>query len=104
MKANTFKTVLKKYVSLKNFIFLFIIIYTITPIVAQMTSSFLTTYFYMAVVVAAILLVFGACRLQNIRELILLVLPFIVFDLIKIVIAIVLGRTIRKLLARIGIQ
>ena len=84
MKANTFKSVLKKYVSLKNFIFLFIIIYTITPIVAQMTSSFLTTYFYMAVVVAAILLVFGACRLQNIRELILLVLPFIVFELLEI--------------------
>ena len=32
------------------------------------------------------------------------VLPFIVFDLIKIVIAIALGRTIRKRLMRIGIQ
>ena len=32
------------------------------------------------------------------------VLPFIVFDLIKIVIAIVLGRAVRKRLSRIGIQ
>ena len=32
------------------------------------------------------------------------VLPFIVFDFIKIVIAIVLGRTVRKRLSRIGIQ
>lgn len=38
----------------------------------------------MAIVVAAVLLVFGACRLQNIRELILLVLPFIVFELLEI--------------------
>ena len=84
MKANTFKSVLKKYVSLKNFIFLFIIIYSTAPIVSQITSTFLTTYFYMAIVVAAVLLVFGACRLQNIRELILLVLPFIVFELLEI--------------------
>lgn len=32
------------------------------------------------------------------------VLPFIIFDLIKIVIAIFLGRTVRKRLSRIGIQ
>ena len=84
MKANTFKSVLKKYVSLKNFIFLFIIIYSTAPIVSQITSTFLTTYFYMAIVVAAVFLVFGACRLQNIRELILLVLPFAVFELLEI--------------------
>ena len=83
MKANTFKSVLKKYATLKNLIFLFIIVYTIAPIVSQITSTFLTTYFYMAIVVAAVLLVFGACRLKNIRELVLLVLPFMVFELLE---------------------
>ena len=87
MKATTFKTVVKQYVTLKNFIFLFISIYTIMPIVSQITSSFLTTYFYMAIVVAAVLLIFGACRLQNIRELVFLILPFIAFEILEIMIS-----------------
>lgn len=83
MKANTFKSVLKKYVTLKNFIFLFIIIYTIAPFVSQITSRFFTTYFYMGIVVVAVFLVFGACRLQNVNDLVFLVLPFIAFELLE---------------------
>ena len=86
MKANTLKSVLKKHVTVKNFIFLFIIIYTIAPIVSQITSTFFTTYFYMAIVVTAVFLVFGACRLQNINDLVFLVLPFIAFEMLEMLI------------------
>ena len=84
MKTNTLKFLLKPYLTIKNIIFIFIIIYTVSPFVAQVTSTFLKTYFYMAIVVLAVALVFGTCRLKNISELVFLIAPFLLFEMLEV--------------------
>ena len=84
MKTNTLKFLLKPYLTIKNLIFIFIIIYTVSPFVAQVTSTFLKTYFYMAIVVLAVALVFGTCRLKNISELVFLIAPFLLFEMLEV--------------------
>lgn len=80
------KTFVKK-LNIKSFVFIYILMYTIMPIVAVATSRFLTTYFYMLVVVVSVLFTFYACRLNDIREYAFLLIPFILYELLTMVIA-----------------
>ena len=66
--------------------------------------------FFGMVLGLAVLYAFGTAWLAYSAEMTFMaalavgVLPFVIFDLVKIVIAIFLGRTVRKRLGRIGIQ
>lgn len=71
-----------KQLNYKVFFFAFILLYTVMPIVAQATSTFLTTYSYMMVVVAAVIYTFLACKLDRIRDYIFLLIPFIIYELL----------------------
>lgn len=64
--------------------FLFILLMTMTAIVPRLTSMYLTTYFYMSIVIITILFTFITCKINHAREYLLLLLPFIVFELLVI--------------------
>lgn len=74
-----------KQLNIKSYIFIYILLYAIVPIVSLITSRFLTTYFYMAVVVISVLFTFYACSLKNIKEYMALILPFVIYQLLDIV-------------------
>ena len=83
MKPTTVWSLIKPYLTIKNIIFLFIVIYSVSPFVSQITSRFATTYAYMLMVVAMVALVFGTCRLNNIHRLVFLITPFVLFELLE---------------------
>ena len=73
-----------KKVNIKLIIGIYIIVYTISPLINQATSIFLTTYFYMIVVVTAVAFTFLTCRLKYIREFVLMLVPFVLFEALEI--------------------
>lgn len=81
MYIDKIKNFLRK-LNLKGLIFVYILLMTVMPIVPRATSTFLTTYFYMAVVVVAAVFSFVACRLGCIKEYMLFLLPFIAYEVI----------------------
>ena len=86
MDTSKFKVWIKKF-NIKVIIVLYIIVYTISPLVNQATSSFLTTYFYMGIVVVTVVFTFVACGLKNIREYVTLLVPFVLFELLQMLVA-----------------
>lgn len=74
-----------KKVNIKLVIGVFIIVYTISPFVKQAISSYLTTYFYMVIVVAAVVFTFVTCRLKHIRDYIFLLIPFVLFQALELI-------------------
>ena len=78
------KTFVKK-LNISNVVMAYIMACTIIPIASVATSRFLTTYFYMAVVVIAVLFTFSVCRLSDMRSYAYLLIPFIVYEMFTMV-------------------
>lgn len=76
-----------KRLNMKKLIFAYILMYTVMPLVAIFTSSYLTTYSYMLVVVTAVMFTLFSCHLRDVNSFFLLLLPFILFELLTIVVA-----------------
>ncbi|MBQ6154066.1 MAG: hypothetical protein IJJ15_09990 [Ruminococcus sp.] len=76
-----------KKLNYKSYILFYILLYAVMPIVPRATSTYLTTYFYMAIVVATFIFSFVACRLGNIKEYAVLMLPFIIYALLSMVLS-----------------
>ena len=80
MYIEKIKQFLKK-VNIKTLVFIYILLMTVTPIVPRLTSMYLKTYFYMVVVLVSVLFTFLACSINKIREYIVYLLPFIVYEM-----------------------
>ena len=65
--------------TIRNLIIVYILLYSIMPIVGRLTSRYLTTYFYMAVVVALVLLILVLDRPDNLGSYGMFLLPFIIY-------------------------
>ncbi len=81
MYLDKVKQFLKK-LNFKSFVLIFLLFFGIMPIIPQAVSTYLTTYSYMALVVAVVLFTIVACRIANVRDFILFSLPFILYQLI----------------------
>ena len=65
--------------TIKNFIISYVILYSIMPIVQRLTSNYLTAYFYMAIVVALVLMILLFDQSENFNEYLTFLLPFIIY-------------------------
>ena len=83
MIAPKLKKTVKK-INIKFIIVIYILVFSISPFVQQATSRYLTTYFYMVIVVVTVIFTFVTCSIKNIREYILLLIPFILFQSLDI--------------------
>lgn len=81
MYFDRIKKFLKK-LNYKSYIFFYILMNTIMPLVAVLTSKLLTTYTFMVVALISVLFTFFACRLTNIKEYAFLLVPFIIYELL----------------------
>lgn len=79
------KNYLKK-LNYKCFVFIFMLLFGIMPILPRAVSSYLTTYSYMLLVVLAVLFTFVVCRLSRVKEFILFLLPFVLYELIVLLV------------------
>lgn len=86
MISEKIKAIVKK-LNYKSFVLFYLLLYAVMPIVPRATSTYLTTYFYMAVVVATFIFSFVACRLKDIKEYSLLMLPFILYSLLTMILS-----------------
>ena len=68
----------------RNLIIIYIILYTIMPIVARLTSRYLTTYFYMGLIVVFVLLVMVMDDAKNLNKYMSFLLPFIAFQMLSL--------------------
>ena len=84
MNLEKAKALLKK-VNIKVILVTYILIYTVSPFISQVTSRYLTTYFYMGVVVVTVVYTFVVCRLRDVKEYIFLLLPFIAFQVLQMI-------------------
>lgn len=71
-----------KKLNFKDFVMIFLLLFGIVPIIPRAVSTYLTTYFYMAIVVTVVLFTLITCRLARVKQLILLLLPFIIYETI----------------------
>lgn len=71
--------------TLRNLMTAYILLYSIMPIVGRLTSTYLTTYFYMAVVVALVVLILILDRPENLSEYGSFLLPFMIYGLLTFV-------------------
>jgi len=71
-----------KQLNIKSYVFIYILLYTIVPIVSYLTSKYLTTYSYMVIVVISVLFTFYACSLKHIKNYMMLIAPFVVYELL----------------------
>ncbi len=83
MYIDRIKTFLKK-LNPQGVVFVYILLMMLVPIVPRLTSTFLSTYFYMIVVVTAVLFTFISCRVKLVKDFILLLLPFILYQLLEL--------------------
>lgn len=74
-----------KKLNAKSLVFTYILLMMITPIVPRLTSKFLTTYFYMVIVVVAAVFTIISCSISNVRENIVLLLPFAAFEAVVMI-------------------
>ena len=81
MYLDKIKTFFKK-LNYKSFILIVLLLFGITPIIQRAVSAYLTTYSYMLLVVAVVLFTIIACRIAHIREFVLFLLPFILYQVI----------------------
>ena len=68
--------------TIRNLIITYILLYSIMPIVARLTSRYLTTYFYMIVVVTLVLLILVLDRPENLNLYGSFLLPFLIYGLL----------------------
>ena len=80
MYLDKIKQFLKK-LNIKTLVFVYILLMNVVPIIPRLTSMYLTTYFYMIVVTVTVLFTFFTCGLDRIKEYILYLLPFIVYEM-----------------------
>lgn len=73
-----------RQLNFSSFVMVYILMYMIVPVISVITSRFLTTYFFMVVVVLGVLYAIYSCRLKSIREFLLLLIPFILYQLLEI--------------------
>ena len=64
-----------------DFLLILIILYTVAPIVSRFISSYLTTYVYMLVIVAAVALLLLCKGMKSINDCILMLAPFLAWKL-----------------------
>lgn len=81
------KAVKRFHFSIKEIIAIYILVFTVSPYIQQFTSRFLTTYFYMLITVVTVMYIIVNCRLQYIKELFSLLLPFVLFQLLNMAIS-----------------
>ena len=67
--------------TIRNLIICYILLYSIMPIVARLTSIILTTYFYMAIVVMLVVLILVLDRPENLNLYGSFLLPFVLYGL-----------------------
>lgn len=70
--------------TIRNLIISYVLLYSIMPIVTRLTSRFLTAYFYMAVVVALVILILVLDRPKNLNEYLTFLLPFVIFEVLSL--------------------
>ena len=80
MYLDKIKQFLKK-LNIKTLVFVYILLMSVTPIIPRLTSMYLTTYFYMIVVTVSVLFTFFSCGLDRIKEYVVYLLPFIVYEM-----------------------
>ena len=80
MYLDKIKSFFKK-LNYKSFVLIFLLFFGIMPIIPRAVSTYLTTYSYMALVVAVVLFTIIACRVANVRTFIAFSLPFILYQL-----------------------
>ena len=68
--------------TIRNLIISYVLLYSIMPIVSRLTSNYLTTYFYMIVVVALVVLILVLDRPENLNEYGTFLLPFIIYGVL----------------------
>ena len=68
--------------TIRNLIISYILLYSIMPIVSRLTSRFLTTYFYMAVVVVLVMLILVLDRPENLNLYGTFLLPFVIYGIL----------------------
>lgn len=68
--------------TIRNLIISYVLLYSIMPIVARLTSSYLTTYFYMAVVVVLVILILVLDRPENLNLYGTFLLPFVIYGVL----------------------
>ena len=71
-----------KKLNIKCFVFGYILMMMVMPIVQRATSDYLSTYFYMIIVVCTVLFSFIACSIGNVREYMLFLGPFVAYEMI----------------------
>lgn len=81
MYIEKIKTFFKK-LNIKCFVFGYILMMLVVPIVQRITSTYLTTYSFMLVVVVTVLFTFVACGITNVREYMLFLAPFVAYEMI----------------------
>ena len=64
-----------------DFLLILIMLYTVAPIVSRFISSYLTTYVYMLVIVAAVALLLLCRGMKSINDCILMLVPFLIWKL-----------------------
>ena len=70
--------------TIRNLIISYTILYSIVPIVGRLTSNYLTTYFYMALVVFLVVLIIALDRPENLNEYFTFLLPVIVYSVFQL--------------------
>lgn len=70
--------------TIRNLIISYILLYTIMPIVSRLTSSYLTTYFYMAVVVVLVVLILALDRPENLNLYGSFLMPFVIYGILTV--------------------
>lgn len=81
MYLDKIKNYLKK-LNYKCYILAFLLLFGIMPIIPRAVSTYLTTYSYMVLVVAVVLFTVFACRLSHLREMVAMLLPFLIYQLL----------------------
>ena len=68
--------------TIRNLIISYILLYSIMPIVSRLTSSYLTTFFYMGLVVILVVLILALDRPENLNEYFTFLLPLFLYELL----------------------
>lgn len=78
---------LKKFIkrlNVKKLTVIFILMYTIVPIVSRAFSTYLSTYIYMGIVLLTVLYSLVTCHLRDIKTLVFSLIPFIFYEMLDL--------------------
>ena len=82
---------INKRVLLQNLIITLVLCYSIMPIVTRLISTYLTTYFYMVVLIILIVLIAFVQRKASLNQALVLILPFVFWQILEFFLA---GKTL----------